>query len=113
MASGREHLNQQLAAVRRLAREAADAGLLSAELAAGISRAKGASSSDSVPAIATVNWSRFSSCSAMFRCRRRSIIFGYKQKLGHPVNDLFDLRTDVVWQKKGEESVPVNGPVTL
>jgi len=38
---------------------------------------------------------------------------GYKQKLGHPVNDLFDLRTDVVWQKKGEESVPVNGPVTL
>src|SRR5213082_3400640 len=34
-------INQQLAAVRRLAQEAADAGLLSAELAAGISRVKG------------------------------------------------------------------------
>ena len=34
-------INQQLAAVRRLAHEAADAGLLSPELAAGISRAKG------------------------------------------------------------------------
>jgi len=34
-------INQQLAAVRRLAREAADAGLLSPELAAGISRVKG------------------------------------------------------------------------
>ena len=34
-------LNQQLAAVRRLAHEAADAGLLSPELAAGISRVKG------------------------------------------------------------------------
>ena len=34
-------LNQQLAAVRRLAHEAADSGLLSPELAAGISRVKG------------------------------------------------------------------------
>jgi len=34
-------INQQLAAVRRLAHEAADAGLLSPELAAGISRGKG------------------------------------------------------------------------
>jgi site-specific recombinase XerD len=34
-------VNQQLAAVRRLAHEAADAGLLSPELAAGISRVKG------------------------------------------------------------------------
>ena len=34
-------INQQLAAVRRLAHEAADSGLLSPELAAGISRAKG------------------------------------------------------------------------
>jgi hypothetical protein len=33
-------INQQLAAVRRLAHEAADAGLLSPELAAGISRVK-------------------------------------------------------------------------
>jgi len=34
-------VNQQLAAVRRLAHEAADSGLLSPELAAGISRVKG------------------------------------------------------------------------
>ena len=34
-------INQQLAAVRRLAHEAADAGLLSPELAAGVSRVKG------------------------------------------------------------------------
>src|ERR1700739_3491658 len=34
-------INQQLAAGRRLAHEAADAGLLSPELAAGISRVKG------------------------------------------------------------------------
>jgi site-specific recombinase XerC len=34
-------INQQLAAVRRLAHEAADAGLLSPELAAGIGRVKG------------------------------------------------------------------------
>lgn len=34
-------INQQLAAVRRLAHEAADAGLLSPELAAGNSRVKG------------------------------------------------------------------------
>src|SRR5437773_3448987 len=34
-------INQQLAAVRRLAHEAADAGLLSPELAAGISKVKG------------------------------------------------------------------------
>src|ERR1019366_1280039 len=34
-------INQQLAAVRRLAHEAADSGLLSPELAAGISRVKG------------------------------------------------------------------------
>src|SRR2546428_9066987 len=34
-------INQQLAAVRRLAYEAADAGLLSPELAAGIARVKG------------------------------------------------------------------------
>lgn len=35
-------INQQLAAVRRLAHEAADAGLLSPDLAAGITRVKGA-----------------------------------------------------------------------
>jgi len=44
-------INQQLAAVRRLAHEAAEAGLLSPELAAGISRVKELSNSDSAPVI--------------------------------------------------------------
>ena len=34
---------------------------------------------------------------------------GCKQNLGHPVNDLFDLRTDVRQEAKHEESVPANG----
>jgi len=34
---------------------------------------------------------------------------GCKQNLGHPVNDLFDLRTDAVQQKEDEESVHANG----
>lgn len=41
-------INQRLAAVRRLAYEAADSGLLSPELAAGIRRVKGVSSWDRV-----------------------------------------------------------------
>ena len=45
-------INQQLAAVRRLAHEAADAGLLSPELAAGISRVKGVKQL----AFRSVNW---------------------------------------------------------
>ena len=44
-------INQQLAAVRRLAHEAADAGLLSPELAPGLAASEASSSSDSVPAI--------------------------------------------------------------
>ena len=44
-------INQHLAVVRRLAYEAADAGLLSPDLAAGIGRVKGSSSWDSAPAI--------------------------------------------------------------
>src|SRR5262250_205094 len=34
---------------------------------------------------------------------------GCKQNLGHPVNDLFDLRTDAQQQTKQDESVPANG----
>jgi site-specific recombinase XerD len=34
---------------------------------------------------------------------------GCKQNLGHPVNDLFDLRIDAQQQPKHEESVPANG----
>jgi hypothetical protein len=35
---------------------------------------------------------------------------GCKQNLGHPVNDLFDLRTDAQQPAKPEECVPANGP---
>src|SRR5215471_19041905 len=34
---------------------------------------------------------------------------GCKQNLGHPVNDLFDLRTNSQQQTKAEERVPANG----
>src|SRR6266567_7383017 len=37
------------------------------------------------------SWSRFNSYSGMHRSRPRYL--GCKQNLGHPVNDLFDLRT--------------------
>lgn len=43
---GRNAINQQLAAVCRLAHEAADAGFLSPELAAGFSRVKGVKLTD-------------------------------------------------------------------
>jgi integrase-like protein len=33
---------------------------------------------------------------------------GCKQNLGHPVNDLFDLRTDALQPAKGEQSAPAN-----
>ena len=41
-------INQRLAAIRRLAYEAADSGLLSPQLAAGIRRVKASSNSDAV-----------------------------------------------------------------
>jgi len=34
---------------------------------------------------------------------------GCKQNLGHPVNDLFDLRADAVYQEKDEKHVAANG----
>jgi integrase len=56
-------INQQLAAVRRLAHEAADAGLLSPELAAGISRVKGVKQLG----FRTGNWLSADECSAVLR----------------------------------------------
>ena len=54
-------INQQLAAVRRLAHEAADAGLLSPELAAGISRVKGVKQLG----FRTGNWLSADECSSV------------------------------------------------
>src|SRR5438132_278999 len=98
-------INQQLAAVRRLAHEAADSGLLSPELAAGFSRVKGGKSArrmscgtSSRPAArerawsilhrmtcgeparscatrAVASWSRFNSCWGMHPCKRRNAIW--------------------------------------
>ena len=56
-------INQQLAAVRRLAYEAADAGLLSPELAAGISRVKGVKQLG----FRTGNWLNADQCSEVLR----------------------------------------------
>ena len=73
-------INQQLAAVRRLAHEAADSGLLSPELAAGISRVKGVKQ------------------------------LGFRSgNLGHPVNDLFNLRSDVEPQEADCEAEAPKG----
>src|SRR5438552_8138546 len=56
-------INQQLAAVRRLAHEAADAGLLSPELAAGLSRVKGVKQLG----FRGGNWRSADECSAALR----------------------------------------------
>ena len=56
-------INQQLAAVRRLAHEAADAGLLSPELAGGISRVKGVKQLG----FRVGNWLSGEECSAVLR----------------------------------------------
>ena len=56
-------INQQLAAVRRLAHEAADSGLLSPELAAGISRVKGVKQLG----FRSGNWLSADQCSVMLK----------------------------------------------
>ena len=72
-------INVRLAAVRRLAYEAADTGILSPDLAAGIRRVKGAKklvpSSTKVPHQISFSRSRFSTkwpafCTSNSRCRR-------------------------------------------
>jgi integrase len=165
-------INQQLAAVRRLAHEAADSGLLSPELAAGISRVKGVKQlgfrSGNWLRAAGVNqgkifravarlgkvWGKGISQNVVWYvvrtcCRRAGLehiaphdlrrtcaklchdrggeleqiqfllghasvqtterYLGCKQNLGHPVNDLFDLRTDDQQPDKHQE--PVREPV--
>src|SRR5690349_4309858 len=56
-------INQQLAAVRRIAHEAADAGLLSPQLAAGISRVRGVKQLG----FRAGNWLSADECSAVLR----------------------------------------------
>ena len=59
-------INQQLAAVRRLAHEAADSGLLSPELAAGISRVKGVKQLG----FRSGNWLNAEESSEVLKCAR-------------------------------------------
>jgi hypothetical protein len=112
--------------VRRLAHEAADSGLLSPELAAGISRVKGVKQ----PGFRSGNWLSAEqssavlqhSCGDSMRAKRdyamEQIQFmlghasvqtterylGCKQNLGHPVNDLFDLAKDRRLHENDDES---------
>src|SRR5262245_32325714 len=55
------------------------------------------------------SWSRSNSCWGMSPCKTTEHYLGCKQNLGHPVNDLFDLRTDALQPAKHEECVPANG----
>jgi site-specific recombinase XerD len=63
-------INRQLAAVRRLAHEAADSGLLSPELAAGISRVKGVKQLGFRPG----NWLSAEESSEVLKCARGNSI---------------------------------------
>ncbi len=63
-------INQQLAAVRRLAHEAADSGLLSPELAAGISRVKGVKQLG----FRSGNWLSAEESSEVLKCARGNSI---------------------------------------
>ena len=57
---------------------------------------------------AAVSWSRFNSYSVMRRSQTPERYLGCKQNLGHPVNDLFDLRTEQS-PDKDREPVVANG----
>jgi hypothetical protein len=50
------------------------------------------------------SWNGFNSCSAMHRSTERHL--GCKQNLAHPVNDLFDLRTDRRRHENNGEGIP-------
>jgi hypothetical protein len=97
-------INQQLAAVRRLAHEAAAAGLLSPELAAGISRSCAKLCHDRGGELEQI---QFLLGHASVQTTERYL--GCKQNLGHPVNHLFDLGTNSGEQAEHVESVPGNG----
>jgi hypothetical protein len=68
-------INRRLAAVRRLAYEAADAGLLSPELAAG---------ARVFVTLQVASSNRSNSFSGMYRCRRQSVIVGASRRSRMP-----------------------------
>ena len=58
--------------------------------------------------IVAVNWNKSSSCSGTPSVQTTERYLGCKQNLGHPVNDLFDLRTETQGPAKQQDSVPTN-----
>jgi site-specific recombinase XerD len=102
-------INQQLAAVRRLAHEAADSGLLSPELAAGISRVKGVKQLG----FRSGNWLSAEESSEVLKCARGNsmrakrdyamlaLLFG----CGFRRSELVGLELDEVQMRQGHWAV--------
>jgi site-specific recombinase XerC len=102
-------IGQQLAAVRRLAHEAADSGLLSPELAAGISRVKGVKQLG----FRSGNWLSAEQSSEVLQCARGNtmrakrdyamlaMLFG----CGFPRSELVGLEMDEVQMRQGHWAV--------
>jgi site-specific recombinase XerD len=102
-------INQQLAAVRRLAHEAADSGLLSPELAAGISRVKGVKQLG----FRSGNWLSAEESSEVLKCARGNsmrakrdyamlaLLFG----CGFRRSELVGLELDEIQMRRGHWAV--------
>lgn len=82
-------VNQRLAAVRRLAYEAADSGLLSPELAAGIRRVKGIKQLDKLCHVNGGELEQIQFLLGHVSVRTTERYLGCKQNLEKPVNDRF------------------------
>jgi site-specific recombinase XerC len=102
-------INQQLAAVRRLAHEAADAGLLSPELAAGIRRVKGVKQLGS----RTGNWLSLDQSSEVLihasgdslRAKRDYAMMAMLLGCGLRRSELVGLETDEVQTRQGHWAI--------
>jgi integrase len=102
-------INQQLAAVRRLAREAADSGLLSPELAAGISRVKGVKQLG----FRSGNWLTLEQCSQVLklvtgeslRAKRDYAMLAMLFGCGLRRSELVGLRLDDVQMRQGHWAI--------
>jgi site-specific recombinase XerD len=102
-------INQQLAAVRRLAHEAADSGLLSPELAAGISRVKGVKQLG----FRSGNWLSAEqssavlehSCGNSMRARRDYAMLAMLFGCGFRRSELVGLKLDEIQMRQGHWAV--------
>ena len=98
-------INQQLAAVRRLAHEAADSGLLSPELAAGISRVKGVKQLG----FRSGNWLTVEQCSEVLkraaghslRAKRDYVVLAMLFGCGLRRSEMVGLQLDDVQMRQG------------